>query len=299
MAVPTPVFEASGLTKQFGEVTALDDVSLTLAGPSIVGLIGRNASGKTTLLRHIVGLQLPTRGGARTFGVAIDRLEHEQLARIGVVPQTPTFISWMSVGQQLRYLSRFYPRWDAARQASLLTLLELDPISGISGLSTGSAQKLAIVAALCHHPDLILLDEPVSNLDPIVRDRFLKRLLDVVQEDHATIVISSHVLHDVESAVDWIVCLDAGRVAANAALDDLKDEYAEWRVLARTTDLPGRFAEPFVVRQAVSPPKSARLVVRTASADLPAFQRAYGADVEVAPLNLQGLFPILVDQGRN
>jgi ABC-2 type transport system ATP-binding protein len=299
MTVSTPVFEASGLTKTFGEVTALRDVSLALAGPSIIGLIGRNASGKTTLLRHIVGLQLPTRGGARTLGVSTDRLEHEQFARIGVVPQTPSFIAWMSVGEQLRYLSRFYPRWDDGRRSFLLDLLELDADSAVRGLSTGSLQKLAIVAALCHHPDLVLLDEPVSNLDPIVRDRFLKLLLDIVQEDSATIVVSSHVLHDIESTVDWIVCLDAGRVAADAALDDLKDRFAEWRVEALTRDLPDRFDEAFVVRQAVKPPRSARLVVRTVDADLPAFQRAHGADVDVAPLNLQALFPILVDQGRD
>jgi ABC-2 type transport system ATP-binding protein len=293
------VFEASGLTKDFGGVTALRDVSLSLSGPSIIGLIGRNASGKTTLLRHIVGLQLPTRGQARTLGVATRSLQHEQLARIGVVSQAPTFIGWMSVGRQLAYLSGFYPRWDSVRQSVLLDLLDLDLHADITGLSTGSAQKLAIVAALCHHPDLILLDEPVSNLDPISRDQFLKLLLDIVQEDHATIVISSHVLHDIESTVDWIVCLDAGTVAADAALDDLKDLYAEWRVLARTRDLPDRFDDAFVVRQTVTTTRGARLVVRTADADLPAFQGAHDVDVEVAPLNLQGLFPILVDNGRH
>jgi len=292
------VFEASGLTKEFGEVTALRDVSLSLSGPSIIGLIGRNASGKTTLLRHIVGLQLPTRGGARTLGVATRSLQHAQLARIGVVTQTPTFIWWMSVGRQLRYLSGFYPRWDMVRQSFLLDLLDLDVRSQIRGLSTGSVQKLAIVAALCHHPDLILLDEPVSNLDPIVRDRLLKFLLDLVQEDSATIVISSHILHDIESTVDWIVCLNDGAIAADAALDDLKDQYAEWRITARTRDLPHRFEESFVVRQAVTRSRFARVEVRTADADLPAFQRTHDADVDVTALNLQGLFPILVGDGR-
>ena len=292
-------FEASGLTKQFGEVTALRDVSLSLRGPSIIGLIGRNGSGKTTLLRHIVGLQLPTRGQARTLGVATRNLRHEQLARIGVVPDAPTFIRWMSAGEQLRYLSTFYPRWDLERQSFLAGLLDLDLQADISGLSTGSAQKLAIVAALCPRPDLILLDEPVSNLDPIARDQFLRLLLEVVQEDHATIVISSHVLHDIESTVDWIVCLNNGTVAADAALDDLKDQYAEWRVLARTRDLPDRFADAFVVRQTVMEPRRARLVVRAAGTDVRAFEHAHDADVEVAPLNLPGLFPILVDNGRH
>jgi ABC-2 type transport system ATP-binding protein len=290
-----PVFDASGLGKSFGHIDALRDVSLSLAGPSIIGLLGRNAAGKTTLLRHVVGLQLPTSGTARTFGVPTRLLGHEQLAKIGVVTQTPAFLTWMTIEQQLRYLSAFYPRWDVEREARLLELLELDGTSPIKGLSTGSAQKLAIVAALCHHPTLLLLDEPVSNLDPIVRDRFLKFLLDVVQEDAATIVISSHVLHDVESVVDWIVCLNEGRVVENAALDDLKERYAEWRVAARARDLPAHFDEPCVAHVTAVGRRTATLVVRAAEADLVAFQQRHDADVEVAPLNLQGLFPALVN----
>jgi ABC-2 type transport system ATP-binding protein len=290
-----PVFDASGLSKAFGHIDALREVTLSLSGPSIIGLLGRNAAGKTTLLRHIVGLQLPTAGTAHTFGVPTRILGHEQLAKIGVVTQTPAFLEWMTVGRQLRYLSAFYPRWDVDREAHLLELLELDGTSQIKGLSTGSVQKLAIVAALCHHPTLLLLDEPVSNLDPIVRDRFLKFLLEVVQEDAATIVVSSHVLHDVESVVDWIVCLNEGRVVANAALDDLKEQYAEWRVTARTRDLPAHFEEGFVVHETAAGRRTAKLVVRCAGADLAAFRQRHDADVEVAPLNLQGLFPVLVN----
>jgi len=290
-----PVFDASGLGKSFGHIDALCEVTLSITGPSIIGLLGRNAAGKTTLLRHIVGLQLPTSGTARTFGVPTRILAHEQLAKIGVVTQTPIFLGWMTIGQQLRYLSAFYPRWDVQREALLLELLELDGTSQIKGLSTGSVQKLAIVASLCHRPTLLLLDEPVSNLDPIVRDRFLRFLLEVVQEDAATIVISSHVLHDVESVVDWIVCLNDGRLVENAALDDLKERYIEWRVAARTRDLPAHFDDAFVANETTVNRRTATLVVRAAEADLIAFQQRHDADVEVAPLNLQGLFPALVN----
>jgi len=294
-----PIFDATGLSKAFGHIDALREVTLSLSGPSIIGLLGRNAAGKTTLLRHIVGLQLPTAGTARTFGVPTRILGHEQLAKIGVVTQTPVFLGWMTIEQQLRYLSAFYPRWDVDREAHLLELLELDGTSQIKALSTGSVQKLAIVASLCHRPTLLLLDEPVSNLDPIVRDRFLKFLLEVVQEDAATIVVSSHVLHDVESVVDWIVCLNEGRVVANAALDDLKEQYAEWRVTARTRDLPAHFEEACVAHETSVNRRTATLVVRAAEADVSAFRQRYDADVEVAPLNLQGLFPALVHGRRH
>ena len=139
------VFEAVDLTKEFGTTTALRHVSLSLRGPSIIGLIGRNGSGKTTLLRHIVGLQLPTSGMARTMGVDTNRLDSERLARIGSVPQNPAFLGWMSVGEQLGYLAGFYTRWDAGRLRELSALLELRMEDSVNGLSAGNLQKLAIL----------------------------------------------------------------------------------------------------------------------------------------------------------
>jgi ABC-2 type transport system ATP-binding protein len=185
-----PIFDASGLSKAFGHIDALREITLSLSGPSSIGLLDRCPAGKTTLLR---------------------------------------------------------------------------------------------------------LDEPVSNLDPIVRDRFLKFLLEVVQEDAATIVISSHVLHDVESVVDWIVCLNDGRVVENAGLDDLKERYIEWRVAARTRDLPAHVDAACVAHETTVGRRAATLVVRAADADVVAFRQRYDADVDVAPLNLQGLFPALVN----
>jgi ABC-2 type transport system ATP-binding protein len=219
------IFEAVELTKEFGTTTALRHVSLTLRGPSIIGLIGRNGSGKTTLLRHIVGLQLPTTGTARTMGADTNHLDNERLARIGSVPQNPAFLGWMTVGEQLGYLAGFYPRWDAERLRELSALLELRMEAPVNGLSAGNLRKLAILAATCPHPTLLLLDEPVSHLDPIIRDRFLKFLMRVVADDGATIVMSSHVLHDVESVVDWVICLHDGEVRADAALDTLKEAH--------------------------------------------------------------------------
>jgi ABC-2 type transport system ATP-binding protein len=291
------VFEAIDVSRQFGAATGLNHVTLTLSGPSIIGLIGRNGSGKTTLLRHVVGLQLPTRGHALTFGVPTHVLEHEQLARIGMVPHDPSFIAWMTVQEQLDYLAPFYPRWDAQRERDLLDTLELDRDATIAGLSAGSLQKLGIIAAVCHHPDLILLDEPVSNLDPVVRDRFLLFLMQVLEEDAATIVISSHILHDIESIVDWVICLDDGSLAADAALDDLKERFVGWRLQARSRDLPPRFDEPFVRHQTRVSSRAARLVVR-AGTEQAAFSAAYDVDIVAEPLNLQGMFTALIGERR-
>ncbi len=286
--------QSENLTKRFDKVTALDGVSLAIRPQSIVGLLGRNGCGKTTFLHHVVGLYLPTEGELQTLGKDSSQLGHGQLARIGFVPQEIRLLDWMTVEHHLRYVSSFYSKWDSDRQDRLLEELDLDPSARVGALSTGNLQKLAILLAVCHHPKLLLLDEPVSDLDPIVRARFLEFLLEVLREDQATILVSSHILRDVEKIVDWVVCLDEGRVIADAGLDDLKEQYAEWRVVSAEGDLPESFTEPFVLEQQISG-REGLLRVRVDKADLSAFCVAYGATVEARPLNLEQMFPLFLE----
>ncbi len=288
------VFATEDLTKKFGSTVALDGVTMAVPEGSIVGLVGRNGGGKTTLLRHLVGLYLPTRGTATTLGCPSGELGHDQLARIGVVPQDNRLLDWMDVDQHIRYVASFYPCWDREREARMLDDLELARDAHVGALSPGNAQKLALVLALGHHPELLVLDEPVSALDPIARCKLLAFLLELLREDGATILISSHVLRDVEQVVDRVICLDQGRLRVSATLDDLKDLYAEWRLLARAgEELPRDFPEPFVLRQEVNG-RQATLVVRQPADEPAAFSRRYQVEVEVRPLNLERMFPLLV-----
>lgn len=289
------VFEAHKLTKRFGDLAALDHVDIQISRPSIVGLLGRNGSGKTTLLRHLMGLQLPTEGTATTLGRSASRLGHDELIRIGFVPQEIRLLDWMTVEQHLNYVACFYPAWDTDRQRRLLTELELEASSVVGALSTGNLQKLAIIMAVCHHPQLLVLDEPVSDLDPIVRSKLLEFLLELLQEDEATILVSSHVLRDVEKIVDWVLCLDRGRIITDAALDELKERYAEWLILSQNGDLPERFSESFVLAQEVSG-REARLRVLRDLADIDAFQTTHQVTVTHRPLNLEEMFPLLVEE---
>ena len=151
------------------------------------------------------------------------------------------------------------------------------------------------ILAVCHHPDLLVLDEPVSDLDPIVRRKLLAFLLELMREDEATILVSSHVLRDVEKIVDWVVCLDKGRLVTNEALDTLQESHAEWLVTSRNGGLPGEFSEPFIVDQQVGD-RDARLLVIDAGAKLGAFCDRYDADVTVRALNLEDMFPLLIGE---
>jgi ABC-2 type transport system ATP-binding protein len=288
--------ELRGVTKRYGRTLALDDVALAIPGRSIVGLVGRNGSGKTTLLRHVTGLVLPDAGECRTLGVPAARLGRRELARIGAVHQEDRFLPWMTARQLLDYVGSFHARWDRELERRLLGWMEVDPGARVGALSPGSLQKLALVAATCHHPELLLLDEPLSALDPIARRTVLGLLLDRFSSDDTTIVISSHMLGDLEPVVDRIVCLEAGRVVADDALDALKERYAEWLVTSPAGRLPTEFVEPFVVSSR-GDAHQALLVVRDANGARAAFEAAHGASVEERRLNLDALFPLLVGAG--
>ena len=288
-------FEVKNLTKAFGDVTALDNVSVAVPKPAVVGLIGRNGSGKTTLLRHVIGLYLPSSGQCTTLGCPSDKLGPGELSRIGVVHQENRFLEWMKVEQQLRYVSSFYKNWDRDLEVRLLGELELEPSARVGTLSPGKAQKLGIILAVCHRPDLLILDEPVSGLGPITREQFLKFLLELLQQDAITIVISSHVLHDIEKVINRVICMDRGRVRADASLDDLQERFAEWRVSVKTGRLPTHFLEDFILSQEVDS-YQARLLVNGASDNLDAFKMKYGVDVAGSPLNLERMFPLLLQE---
>ncbi|MGQ0552465.1 MAG: ABC transporter ATP-binding protein [Planctomycetota bacterium] len=289
----TPPAATSKLCKRFKNAVALDDVSLTIPRGAVVGLVGRNGCGKTTLLRHLAGLMLPSSGSCQVFGRPSHLLGDADLARLGVVHQETRLLSWMSVRQHLAYVRSFYEHWDLDRQQRLLDDLQLDPAGRIGQLSPGNLQKLAVVTAVCHRPELLLLDEPVSALDPIARETLLEFLLQLLHEDGTTILVSSHVLRDVERVVERILCLEAGRVVVDESLDDLRERYAEWRVVSQAGGLPPRFPEGFVLEQQ-GDRHQARLCVRDAAGYRAAFERQWGAEVATAPLNLERMFPLWV-----
>lgn len=289
----TAVFEARALCKHYGDTIALHNVSLNFPARSVIGLIGRNGSGKTTLMQHMVGFCLPTSGEAETLGCPIDKLGADQLQRTGYVPQQTRFLDWMTVDEQIDYVAAFYPRWDRARETRLRDELDLDGKQYVGALSTGNLQKLALIAGVCHHPDLLIVDEPAASLDPLARAKLLAFLLELIRDDAATIVISSHVLRDIEQVVDHVVCLEAGRVTADEDLDALQERYATWTVTAAGRSLPPRFGERFVLEQEHRG-QQALLTVDATSADLERFRKFHAVDVTVRAMNLEALFPLLV-----
>jgi ABC-2 type transport system ATP-binding protein len=291
------IIRTSGLTKRFGLKVALNNLTVTIDQQRVVGLIGQNGSGKTTLLDIMAGTALPTAGACHTLEHDSTCLSEDVLARLGVVYQENRFLEWMRVDQHLQYFGSFYKNWDGARQNSLLKDLELDPKAKVGHLSGGDLQKLGIITAVCHHPRLLLLDEPLSSLDPIARESLLKFILRLLDEDEVTIIVSSHALLDIERLVDWVICLNEGNLNANSSLDVLQERFAEWHVTSANGGLPAPFRESFI-RQQTYEARQACLVVENADQYLVAFREKYRAEVKVGRLNLEKIYPLLLKSSR-
>ncbi|HEY3754698.1 MAG TPA: ABC transporter ATP-binding protein [Opitutaceae bacterium] len=297
-SLPSPFF-AEKATKAYPGHVALDSIDLDIPAGRVVGLLGRNGAGKTSLLHLASGLALPTSGACRTFGRPTDQLDSRELNRLGLVQQEGKFIEWMTVSQHLDFNASFYSAWDRDLQQRLIKELEVPLDRKIAVLSTGDRQKVGILLGVCHRPALLLLDEPMSSLDPLARAAMLGFLIELLRDGGSTLLISSHILSDVEKIVDWVVCLESGRLLENISFDTLQESFAEWTVTAPQGGLPAAFDEPFVLGSKGNG-SFAHLSVRTGDPEaITRFGQIHRAEVQARPLSLEEMFPLLTASRRN
>jgi ABC-2 type transport system ATP-binding protein len=216
----SPVVAAHGLGKQYRRRWALRDCTLDIPAGRVTGLVGPNGAGKTTLLNLIVGILTPTVGtievcGGRPAGDA------DQLAKVGFVAQdTPTY-SGLTVADHLRLGAHLNPRWDDATAQRRIERLRLDPHQKAGRLSGGQRAQLALTLGLAKRPELLVLDEPVASLDPLARREFLQVLMEAVAEEEITVLLSSHVVSDLERVCDHVVVLVDSQVRIAGDVDAL------------------------------------------------------------------------------
>ncbi len=239
-----------GLAHSFGKRRVLNGVDLDVEAGGITALLGRNGAGKSTLIRILTGIVPHDRGEVRVLG--LDPRKHGPTIRrrIGVVSERLELPRWMRVADHFDFLAPFYPTFDRAEADRLARQLELDPRAKIATLSKGQRAKHALVAALAHRPELLLLDEPFSGLDPIVRQEVLEVVLGHLRDAGRTVLLVSHSTTDVERVADRVVILDEGRVKFAGDLEDARwdgDPPAAPRDLDRVfRDVVTRKEEPCV-----------------------------------------------------
>lgn len=216
------VISISDLTRRFGAKTALDSVSLAVSRGSVHGLVGANGAGKTTLIKHILGTLRAERGSVRVFGLDPVTDPVGVLSRIGYLSEEHDVPEWMRVDEYIRYSRAFYPRWDDDYAAQLRQSFALDASARIKTLSKGQKARVGLLAALAHRPELLVLDEPSSGLDPIVRRDILEAIIRTIADEGRTVLFSSHLLDEVERVADHVTMIDQGRVALSAPLREIK-----------------------------------------------------------------------------
>ena len=213
--------EATGLGKRFGRSWALRDCSIRIPAGKIAGLVGPNGAGKTTFLHLAAGLLRPTTGDIRVFGRSPQADVLVLLDRVGFVAQDTPLYGGFSVGDMLRFGSELNRRWDRQAAAARLAQLGIPFEKRIDRLSGGQRAQVALAIALGKHPELLLLDEPVARLDPLARREFMQRLTEAVAEDGSTVLLSSHVIGDLERVCDYLIIIVNGRVQVAGDIDAL------------------------------------------------------------------------------
>ncbi|HEY3915261.1 MAG TPA: ABC transporter ATP-binding protein, partial [Verrucomicrobiae bacterium] len=213
------------LSRRFETKTVLDNVSLYVPKGGIFGLVGENGAGKTTLIKHILGLLKAEAGTVRVFGSDPVADPVGVLGRIGYLSEQPDLPGWMRVEELLRYTKAFYPKWDSAYAKQMLQQFGLNPAQRLSTLSKGQTAKAGLIAAQAHRPDLLLLDEPSSGLDPLVRRDILEAVIRTVADEGRTVFFSSHLLEEIERVSDHIAMVHHGKIVLSGSLDEIKAQH--------------------------------------------------------------------------
>lgn len=285
----SPIISIDGLVKFFSEKQVLKGVDLDIPPGSVVGLLGTNGSGKSTLIKCLLGLFRPTAGRVSILGENPWTLSAEAKERLGYVPQEVKLYPWMRVKHAVGYTAAFYPRWDYTWSERLLDRWELSRDDRVGPLSAGQLQKLALVLALGHHPELLILDEPVASLDPIARREFLRTLLDIAQDERHTVLFSTHITSDLDRVASHVALLKDGKITCYEELDTLKDRIKRLRITSSAV-LPDGFSIPGALRTEVSGDR-ALITASNVSDDLiEQLQRDHAVRISVESLNLEEIF---------
>jgi ABC-2 type transport system ATP-binding protein len=230
--------ELTGVTRRFGKATAVDDLTLHIPRGTTFGLIGPNGAGKSTTIKMLLGMLRPDAGKVRVLGIDVFAEPRRMKERVGYVPEVPLLYRWMRVDEIIGFCRAFYPAWNDTECERLRRLFDLPPDRKVKHLSKGMTAKLALLLALAHEPDVLILDEPMSGLDPVAREEFLDGVLQAVCDRRRTVLFSSHTLDDVRRLADTVGILYEGRLLLQRGVDELLNSTRRIRAVLRDGTLP-------------------------------------------------------------
>jgi ABC-2 type transport system ATP-binding protein len=227
----------AALTKRYGRLLALDGVDITVPSGAVYVLVGPNGAGKSTLLKVLLDLVVPDAGSAQVFGVDTHRSAAVARAQIGYVPERDDVAyDWIRVDDLLRCHAAFFPCWDALYASELARLFEIRPASRLGSLSKGQQRRVQLLLALAHCPPLLVLDEPLDGLDPLMRDRTIAAVAEHMARFETTVLMSTHQVQEAERLCDHVCVMSAGRIVAQVTRDALRSSLRRY-----TLELPAEW----------------------------------------------------------
>jgi ABC-2 type transport system ATP-binding protein len=244
-----PIIETHGLNRQFGRTKAVRELTFAVPEGSIYAFLGPNGAGKTTTIKMLLNILQPTNGTARILGVDSTELGPRELAQIGYVSENQELPEWMTVQQFVDYCKPMYPTWDGVFCEKLLKSFDLPLNRALRNLSRGMKVKAALVTSLAYRPRLLVLDEPFSGLDPLVRDEFIRGILELSEQSDWTIFISSHDIDQVERLADWVGVINDGQLHLSEPTESLQTRFRqlEFTASAGTIKLPATLPANWLV----------------------------------------------------
>ncbi len=293
-----PAIRIENFTKRYGKITAVDNLSIDVPKGSIFGLLGQNGAGKTTTIRTMLNLLQPTEGSIQVLGLDSVKESLEVRKRIGYLPEEPTYYTWMTVDEIIGFNAAFYPTWDDDLADKLLDDLGLPRDRKLGSLSRGMQAKVGLVMALGPRPDLLLLDDPTSGLDPVVRHEFLEAMISNVQSEGGTVFFSTHLLHEMERVADDVAIIHEGKLRLLGSLESVKTDFKKLRVIYPNV-VPDVFPVEGIVR-ADSNHHQALLTVQKYDPAMDEALLAAGSEtIEVLDLSLEEIFVEMVKGERD
>lgn len=284
-----PVIQARALRKTFGKRNVLDALSFDVHPGEVVGVLGKNGAGKTTLLEIMLGFSPPTAGHMRILGHESGSLPAVVKRRMGFVPQQDELLDQLTAAEQLRLIASFYPGWDDDLVTRLCAEWSVNPQARIKNLSVGERQKLSILMAFGHRPDLLILDEPVASLDPLARRQFLEQLVELSGEGDRTVIFSSHIVSDIERLASRVWILKEGRLCWEGDLASLKESILRIHVRPLDHALPALDIPGLITQRAND--RSLTAVVHDWTPETEReFQERYRVAVDSEVLGLEDIF---------
>ena len=288
------IVQMRNVSKRFGKIQALDKLDLDIKRGEIIGLLGANGAGKSTLLRCIIGLYLADEGECVTFETDAAKLTPKELGRVGYVHQEGELLEWMTTKQLIHYVSAYYKNWNHELEDKYIADFDISLKARVGSLSPGQRQKLAILLAIGFEPELLILDEPASALDPIARGRFLDLLLQIIQDENRTIIISSHILSDVEKVIDHTLIMREGSILRDCSFDSLREEFIKITLTSLNSKLPAELGLQNVIDCEREDSQAVLTVQNISQQDLETRAKDLNCEIEIRPLSLEEIYKIVV-----